>query len=98
MGIFIITTNPDQVVLGFFSASSVKSRRIFISPVENLELDFRLFVHQILLEFGFNEIDPSEYPAFLMGDKNGWYGISQQILRGLHDLGGTNIKPDFWPY
>jgi Domain of unknown function (DUF4249) len=92
-------TNPDQKVLGFFSASSVKSKRIFIRNVENLELDFSTFCSPGILWKGLIEISPEDYPAFLMGDKNGFYMVtlSNECVDCL-SLGGTNIKPDFWPY
>ena len=60
-------TNPDQEVLGFFSASSVKSKRIFVKAVKNFEFDFSTYCAPDPLGFvGLKAIEPSEYPAFLM--------------------------------
>jgi hypothetical protein len=92
-------TNPDQVVLGFFSASSVKSKRIFIRNVENLTLDFTTYCTPDTLRVGgLHSIDPSEYPAFLAGNRfNFFYVQLSQYCVDCMSLGGTNIKPDFWP-
>ena len=63
-------TNPDQVVLGFFSASSVKSKRIFVRNVEDFAFDFTTYCSPDTLRVGgLHSIDPSEYPAFLAGNK-----------------------------
>jgi len=92
-------TNPDQKVLGFFSASSVESKRIFIRNVENLELDFPTFCTPGVLRKGLIEISPEDYPAFLMGNDKGYWNV--QLANECVDclsIGGINIKPDFWPY
>jgi hypothetical protein len=93
-------TNPDQEVLGFFSASSVKSKRIFVRDVENLALDFSTYcAPETLLVGGLRSIDPSEYPAFLMGNKIKYFAIQlSQYCVDCMALGGTIKKPDFWPY
>ena len=93
-------TDPHQEVLGFFSASSVKSKRIFVSNVENLAFDYPIFCSPERLGFfGFREIEPDEYPAYLDGNAMGPFNIvlSQYCVDCL-TLGGINIKPDFWPY
>lgn len=93
-------TNPDQKVLGFFSASSVKSRRIFVMNVKDISFDFSTFcTPEPLGFFGLREIEPDEYPAYLEGNNMGPFNIvlSQYCVDCLV-LGGINIKPDFWPY
>jgi hypothetical protein len=92
-------TNPDQVVLGFFSVSSVKSRRIFISKIDNLSFDFSDYCSPDTLRVGgLHSIDPSEYPAFLVGNKIRYLPIVlSQYCVDCMSLGGTTIKPDFWP-
>jgi hypothetical protein len=99
------TSDPDQEVLGFFSAAMCKSRRIFIRDVENFEIDFQNPCKPSLLEHGgFLEISPYDYPAFLLAGKDE-EGVSIYYMSTLSNecvdcisLGGTNIKPDFWPY
>jgi len=92
-------TNPDQVVLGFFSASSVKARRIFISKVDNLPFDFSDYCSPDTLRVGgLHSIDPSEYPAFLVGNKIRYLPIQlSQYCVDCMSQGGTTIKPVFWP-
>ena len=92
-------TNPDQVVLGFFGVSSVKSRRIFISNVDDLPFDFTDYCSPAPLGFfGFREILPDEYPAYLLGDNTGPFAIVLgQYCIDCTALGGTTTKPNFWP-
>jgi hypothetical protein len=93
-------TFPDQEVLGFFSASSVKSKRIFVRDVNYLEIDFSGFCNPMAMEHGgFLEINPADYPAFLMGDELGFWMVSlSNECVDCRTVGGTNVKPDFWPY
>jgi hypothetical protein len=92
-------TNPDQVILGFFSASSVKSKRIFISDVKDFAFDFTTYCAPDTLRVGgLHSIDPSEYPAFLAGNKLKFFMIQlSQYCVDCMALGGTTIKPAFWP-
>jgi hypothetical protein len=91
--------DPEQEVLGFFGVSSVRSKRIFISDVPDLTIDYTGYCTPALLEHGFAEITPSDYPAWLMGDGGGYTMnlLSNDCVDCL-TYGGTNIKPDFWPY
>jgi hypothetical protein len=93
-------TNPEQEVLGFFSASSVKSRRLFIGPVNDLRFDYIEFCSPAPLgRLGFLEIEPDEYPAYLMGDKTGPIPVVlSQYCVDCTTLGGITTKPYFWPY
>ncbi len=92
-------TNPDQEVLGFFSAASVKSKRIFVSPVENLPILYDPHCEVgTLLKNGLKQINPAAYPAYLFGDN---YNFQLNVIRSTCvdclTLGGKNVKPDFWP-
>lgn len=92
-------TTPDQEVMGFFGACSVKSKRIFVRHVEGLEPEFSDFCSPSALKYGLKEIDVRDYPAFLMGDEFNYYMIvlNNECVDCLL-LGGINVKPDFWPY
>jgi len=92
-------TDPDKEVLGFFGASSVKSKRICISSVPDLPIEYVGYCTPVPLKYGFSEILPSDYPAWLMGDKERYYMIllSDDCVDCLY-YGGSNVKPDFWPY
>lgn len=93
------TADPDVEVLGFFGASSVKSKRIFVSNVDGLVIEFVGYCTPVPLKYGFSELSPFDYPAWLMGDEDTYYMVllSNDCVDCLY-YGGTNIKPDFWPY
>lgn len=89
---------PGKRVLGFFSAVSVKTGRIFIENVEGLILDpAPLCIGPVPLGiFGWSEFDPSEYPI--------WFTRIDGQVHTLEDRcidcrlsGGVNVKPGFWP-
>ena len=86
-------TYPDQKVLGFFSASSVRSKRIFVKNVEDLEIIY--FDYCIPARITSNELatfSPEDYPLYF-NDK----GLLGKECVDCLSFGGTNIKPDFWP-
>ncbi|MBU2466169.1 MAG: DUF4249 domain-containing protein, partial [Bacteroidetes bacterium] len=91
-------STTDQEVLGFFGASQVVSRRIFLTN-PGLNLDYNSFCSPTILRKGVREIDSRYFPAFLMGDAMTYYPV------WLNDecvdctlMGGVTVKPDFWPY
>jgi hypothetical protein len=93
-------THPDQDVLGYFGASSVSSKRIFVQNVENLELEFLSpCVIQSLPPGGLRDLIPAQYPVYLVGDQKGWqpFMMSNNCVDCL-SMFGTNVKPDFWPW
>ncbi len=95
-------TNPGEKVLGFFSASSVKSKRIFLRDLENFPVDFTTFCITDTLGSrggGLKEISPSAYPVYLAGNSvTFFYVVLSDYCVDCLTLGGTNIKPDYWPY
>jgi len=90
------TTNTDQQVLGFFYASTVKTKRIFINPIEDLELNYDYYCNiRDLSKVGLRAIRYSDYPADLWLD-----GVLYWIQENCYDCtcaGGTLNKPVFWP-
>jgi hypothetical protein len=92
-------TNPDQEVLGFFGASTVKSKRIFVNPIENVPIEYDPHCEVgILLKNGLKQISPASYPAYLFGNNSGFQMV--QIRTECVDClfhGGINVKPVFWP-
>ena len=92
-------TNPDQEVLGFFGATTVKSKRIFVNPIENLPIEYDPHCEVgILLKNGLKQISPASYPAYLFGNNSGFQMV--QIRTECVDClfqGGKNVKPVFWP-
>lgn len=92
-------TNPSNEVLGYFGAYSVKSKRIFVRNVEDLEIKYLPLCTPMILLKGFLEISPDDFPAFLYGDEHGYslVFLGPECVDCLN-LKGTNIKPDFWPW
>ena len=88
----------DKEVLGNFSVSAIRRKRLFVDPVPGLELDFSTGCSATVLEKGFREIRPYEYPVYLLGDD---VTYSMVLLSdGCVDClvhGGINVKPSFWP-
>jgi hypothetical protein len=92
-------SSAENEVIGFFGASSVKTKRMFIRNVKNLKIDYEPLCTPAPLERGFREISPEDYPAFLAGNDVGFFMI--HIGRECVDcliFGGINIKPDYWPW
>ncbi|MDO9512110.1 MAG: DUF4249 domain-containing protein [Bacteroidales bacterium] len=92
-------SNPESEVLGFFSVASLRTKRLFIHDVPNLPLDYYTYCSPSALWKGLQELTPSRYPAYLMGDALTYYLIELNVeCINCTILGGSNVKPDFWPY
>jgi hypothetical protein len=92
-------THPDEEILGYFGVAAVKSKRLFISPLPDLVLEYPGNCSKNPMEHGdFLEIPVGDYPAFLFGDSTG-YRMSYLSIECVDCLsvGGINVKPDFWP-
>ena len=92
-------THPDKEVLGYFSAATVSQKRIFISPVPDLPMEFPIICDYQELRRGLSEIRPQNYPAYLDGDIMRWYPIwlFDECI-DCRKFGGKLEKPDFWPF
>ncbi len=94
-------THPEVDVLGFFGATSMKSKRIFIRNVPGLLLDFNTYCNPVFLVRGFAALGLDDYPVYLMTDKltknYTLTQLSEECVNCL-SLGGKNVKPDFWPH
>ena len=87
-------TNPDQIVLGFFYTGGVQTKRMFIYPLDDFELNIVYFCSaKPLGKAGYRVIPRSEYPALIWG--NLW--IFEECCDCTLE-GGSQDKPDFWPY
>jgi hypothetical protein len=92
-------TNPDQEALGFFGVSAIKTKRIFISNVENLPIEYTPNCFPAdPLRFGIAEIGPDEYPAYLFGDRHSYTSrvLPVECVK-CTTMGGSTVKPTFWP-
>jgi hypothetical protein len=94
-------THPDREILGFFGVSSVKSKRIFVRKVENLELETQSTCGYHVIHTGeLEDANPIQYPIYLLADsatKIPAY-VLEEGCADCRDLSGTTVKPDYWPY
>ncbi len=91
-------TDPNSEVLGYFYATSVRTKRIFTDKIEDLELDYYDYCLEHLLKYGAYSIPRSSRPAYLYYNGR---SITLWLSNGCVDcttLGGSTTKPDFWPY
>ena len=96
-GNLVNLNNPDKVVLGYFYAASMSSKRYFYQSVKGIYLDFSNFCSEDGLGmFGWREFFSWQYPIY--------YYYNAGVVRILSDecidcrkIGGSTVKPDFWP-
>ena len=94
-------SNPDQQILGFFGASTVTSKRIFVQNVENLPLEYNPGCG---IEFekprqSFVGISTLSYPVYLYATPYGYLIIIlEPYCYDCRREGGDTIKPAYWPY
>jgi hypothetical protein len=92
------TSNPENEVLGYFQASTVASARVFVEPLDNLELDYENACQLNNLRLGLFEIPPSEYPAYLLTYGVTWTDTTMtKTCVDCTQGGGVTEKPDYWP-
>jgi hypothetical protein len=92
------TSDPENEVLGFFQASTFATKRIFVWPLDDLELDIESRCNIDPLRFGYLEIPQSEYPAFIFSDSgNPSFSTMTNNCVLCPTAGGVTIKPDYWP-
>ena len=91
--------DPEELVLGFFNASSVTQKRIFVSE----PFDFRIFGANYNLEYIFRESILRRYtlyPVYLISlNPMGVglpYGVGYGTCFDCRKGGGKTEKPDFW--
>ena len=91
-------TNPEVQILGFFGVTSMKSKRIFVKNVPDLEMDYSKFcpAPAELDKLGWGSYGKEDYPIYFLLEK----GVPGILIWQCVDclvLGGINVKPDFWP-
>jgi hypothetical protein len=94
------TTNREKKVLGFFGASSVAERRLFLTGIRDMGIFYdAVCSYYSLGKFRWREFSKYDYPVYYFYP---FYGIPvvQIIDKSCVDcraLGGTLVRPDFWP-
>ncbi|MEP6645867.1 MAG: DUF4249 domain-containing protein [Saprospiraceae bacterium] len=93
------TIHPENDVLGFFGAASVTQKRIFVKPIHDLPLDYYNQCNPYELIRGLGELRPADYPAYLLGNHEGYTNmvLNDECVNCLLQ-GGTTTKPSFWPF
>lgn len=106
VGNFHSVKNPSELVIGFFSASSVQEKRLFITKYDvsnwhfidsTRECGITTIGHAPLPDprfFLFDYPDPDYYPYFFCG--SGCLEIARRECVDCRVRGGTNQKPSFW--
>ena len=93
------TTNPEQPVLGYFKVSSIKTKRIFVNNVPDLEIKYLPLCSPAVLRYGLRDLMPDVwavgYPVYVIIDR-GIYLITPECI--FCELsGGKTTRPDYWP-
>ncbi len=98
--------NPSEVVIGFFTASSVQQKRIFISKDDvsnwnfvdsNRECDEKIIAHAPLPDprfYVYDYPDPNYYPYYFCGSTCLY--IARRECVDCRVKGGVNHKPSYW--
>ncbi len=86
-------TDPELEILGFFSASSLRTKRIFVQNVENLDR-YYLQCNSRLIEPG--ELT-REAPEYLLDVPGAGLQIIEAACVECNILGGSLVKPYYWP-
>ena len=96
-GNMVNLSNPDREVLGYFYAASESTRRYFYHNIEGIDLDFSDgCIEEIPGKGGFRAYEPREYPIYYYKPAGGLKILSNECI-DCRLMGGTTVKPDFWP-
>ena len=104
-------TNPDEPVIGYFTACVVTTKRLFISNLEVRLPKWRYFPYYIDYPCKAKVFTTSQMDSIFLGPgKDEWVAIGTPPMSppGFYVVesancadcryhGGTNVKPSFWP-
>ena len=97
-GNLVNASNPDKEVLGYFYAASETSKRYFYQNVPGITVDSNTYCSEDLLgRYGWREFTPDMYPVYFYYNKEKKLRILSYECVDCRRLGGTTVKPDFWP-
>ncbi len=93
--------DPGEIVLGYFSVSSVQTRRITFSDIEGLSFDDEPLCTPREVNLGLVDWPPEEWPVYLIIFKDPLTGANMLGMAGKECfdctlLGGTTEKPSYW--
>ena len=90
-------SSPDKMVLGYFYAASESNRRYFFKDVEGIELNFDNGCREEGLgRGGWREFTRNDYPVYYTVKAGSVRILSLECI-DCRKMGGTTVKPDFWP-
>jgi hypothetical protein len=96
-GNMVNLTNPEKDVLGYFYASSLSERRYYYQNVPGIELNFDNGCYEEGLgRGGWKEFYPSDYPVYYYINAGSVRILNRECI-DCRLMGGTTVKPDFWP-
>jgi hypothetical protein len=94
-------SNTGNKVIGFFGASSVAQKRIFADGISDMDITDGSFCSPEELGMGgWSNVAPWEYPVYFTYvsiDGTRQLRTLQRTCVDCRALGGTIVKPDFWP-
>jgi hypothetical protein len=88
-------THPGQSVLGYFQVFSVKTKRIFVKDVPDLDFQYVSDCGKFAIERGLRFYEPWRYPVYLSPSME--EVTPECIFCDRSVWGETTEKPDFWP-
>ncbi|HEX2535434.1 MAG TPA: DUF4249 domain-containing protein [Chitinophagaceae bacterium] len=98
---FTCVTRPEEPVIGYLTASTFSEKRVFITRAQALgtfvyrQLCDEKVIPQIQDSIDFYLRPPTSFaPAYFI--TGGGLAIAQSSCVNCTELGGTNVKPDFW--
>ncbi len=88
--------NPEEQVLGYFTAAGISTRRVFLDRPPGVSFYYvKCYADTDLRGLGF--IPHTAWPAYLTLLDNGRMAIISEICVDCTQNGGVLNKPDFWP-
>jgi len=91
-------TDPSKKVLGFFSASTLDQKRLFIDGIRDMGIEYDSICSLTMLgPGGWRKFTRFDYPVYYNTFRNVGLRIIDADCIDCRKYGGTLIKPDFWP-
>jgi hypothetical protein len=90
-------SHPDEKVIGFFGASTVTGKRIFVDGINDMNIPDGAYCSPEWIGVGgWLNAQPWEYPVYFIYIDYLTYTL-QNTCVDCRAAGGTLVKPEFWP-
>jgi hypothetical protein len=91
-------TNPSLKVLGFFSATTLSQKRLFIDGIRDMGIEYDSICSPTILgPGGFRKFTRFDFPVYYRYFDDVGLRIIDADCIDCRKYGGVLIKPDFWP-